>query len=366
MMKKIGLLALLMTVVATSQADIIVKLPSGDSRSELTVEKGLISALAHQKRGETVSEIEKVPVKDGVAVIKNLPDGAAQYIVTTGDRQTAVVYAMPNETITINVTDTNPIAYTTEGSSLMNDITQMNDRVSTVLQAFRTEQQSASPDPAKLEQLENDFYNIFTNYIAKNPDSPAVAFAVMNLDSDKFMNAYNGMTPVAKESPLMPFVEAQRKYVEKALEAERRMAQLQSGNVDAPPFTFKDRNGKDVSLADFKGKWVIIDFWGSWCRWCIKGIPSLKEAYDRYKPELEIIGIACSDSKEAWLNALDKYQLPWVNVYNPVEGGGPLLQEYGVQGFPTKVIVSPEGKIKNITSGDNPGFYDILKQLMDK
>ena len=82
------------------------------------------------------------------------------------------------------------------------------------------------------------------------------------------------------------------------LELERRIARLQQGDVDAPAFTFQDREGKDVSLSDFKGKWVIIDFWGSWCRYCIKGIPALKEAYAKYQTQVEVIGVACRDPKE--------------------------------------------------------------------
>lgn len=134
--------------------------------------------------------------------------------------------------------------------------------------------------------------------------------------------------------------------------------------VTAPDFTFPDVNGKMVSLSDFRGKWVIIDFWGSWCPWCIKGFPALKEAYAKYEGKVEVIGVACLDPKDAWENALKKYDLPWVNLYNGAEKGGPVLQEYGIEGFPTKVIVDPEGKVRNVTAGDTPDFYVALDALV--
>ncbi|MCH5228429.1 MAG: redoxin domain-containing protein [Muribaculaceae bacterium] len=134
--------------------------------------------------------------------------------------------------------------------------------------------------------------------------------------------------------------------------------------VPAPDFTLKDLDGKDVSLSDFRGKWVILDFWGSWCKWCIIGIPELKEAYEKYGDEVVIIGIDCRESEEDWRAGVAKYELPWVNVYNPADSG--LTNEYGVQGYPTKAIINPEGIMRNITVGHDPAFYVALKELVGK
>ena len=132
--------------------------------------------------------------------------------------------------------------------------------------------------------------------------------------------------------------------------------------VAAPDFTLKNLEGNNVSLNEFQGSWVVLDFWGSWCKWCIKGIPEMKAAYEAYKDlGFEIIGIDCGDTVETWKGAVERYGLPWVNVYNPE--GSPLLKEYGVQGFPTKVIINPEGYIYDIVVGEDPEFYNILKNL---
>ncbi|MDE6026533.1 MAG: TlpA family protein disulfide reductase [Muribaculaceae bacterium] len=176
---------------------------------------------------------------------------------------------------------------------------------------------------------------------------------------------FNTLPASLQDSPLYPLAVNKKSRVEKSVAAEKRMAALQSGDVDAPAFTLKNLEGKDVSLSDFKGKWVILDFWGSWCPWCIKGFPALKEAYAKYAGKLEIIGIDCRDKEDAWKKAVERYELPWVQVYNPEPGSEKLYEEYAVQGFPTKVIVSPEGKIANITVGEDPTFFNKLDSLIN-
>ena len=134
--------------------------------------------------------------------------------------------------------------------------------------------------------------------------------------------------------------------------------------VPAPDFTLKNLLGEPVSLTEFQGNWVVLDFWGSWCRYCIQGIPDMKQAYDTYHPKgLEIIGIDCNEPETAWIEALGKYELPWVNVYNPGGRDSAVTQMYQIQGYPTKIIVDPQGYIYATYLGEDPDFYEFLKTL---
>ena len=69
----------------------------------------------------------------------------------------------------------------------------------------------------------------------------------------------------------------------------------------------------------------------------------MKEYYEKYKGKFEILGVDCNDTEAKWKAAVEKHQLPWIHVYNPK--GGDLLDKYGIQGFPTKIVVGPDGKI---------------------
>ena len=131
---------------------------------------------------------------------------------------------------------------------------------------------------------------------------------------------------------------------------------------EAPDFTLNDLNGKPLTLSSLRGKYVILDFWGSWCGWCIKGIPQMKEYYQKYAGKFEILGIDCNDPEEKWKAAVEKYELPWLHVYNP-RGDSKVLEQYEIQGFPTKIIVGPDGKIVKTIVGEDPSFYTLLDEL---
>ena len=136
---------------------------------------------------------------------------------------------------------------------------------------------------------------------------------------------------------------------------------FEAADVEAPDFTLNDINGQPLKLSSLRGKYVILDFWGSWCGWCIKGFPKMKEYYQKYAGKFEILGIDCNDSEEKWKAAVAKYELPWLHVYNTDNSG--VLEQYAIQGFPTKIIVGPDGKIMHTIIGEDPAFYTLLDKL---
>ena len=87
----------------------------------------------------------------------------------------------------------------------------------------------------------------------------------------------------------------------------------------------------------------------------------MKDYYYKYKGKFEILGVDCNDSEEKWREAVKMYELPWLHVYNP--RGSKVLADYAIQGFPTKIIVGPDGKIVKAIVGEDPAFYALLDQL---
>ena len=88
----------------------------------------------------------------------------------------------------------------------------------------------------------------------------------------------------------------------------------------------------------------------------------MKEYYEKYNDKMEILGIDCNDSPEAWHAAVEKYGLPWLHVYNPDSSS--LTEDYGITGFPTKIIIGPEGDIVKVIAGEDPAFYSFLDELL--
>lgn len=147
-----------------------------------------------------------------------------------------------------------------------------------------------------------------------------------------------------------------------AVDNSQETVAVEADGIEAPDFTLNDLNGKPLTLSSLRGKYVILDFWGSWCGWCIKGIPQMKEYYQKYAGKFEILGIDCNDPEEKWKAAVEKYELPWLHVYNP-RGDSKVLEQYEIQGFPTKIIVGPDGKIVKTIIGEDPAFYTFLDEL---
>lgn len=155
--------------------------------------------------------------------------------------------------------------------------------------------------------------------------------------------------------------EAQEKAETTAIEELTPAVEEQVTSEVAPDFTLNDINGKPLTLSSLRGKYVILDFWGSWCVWCIRGIPNMKEYYNKYKGKFEILGIDCNDSEQEWKDAVKKHELPWLHVYNTPDSQ--LLNTYNIEGFPTKIIIDPDGKIVKTIVGEDPEFYTLLDQL---
>lgn len=129
----------------------------------------------------------------------------------------------------------------------------------------------------------------------------------------------------------------------------------------APDFTLNDLDNKALKLSSLRGKHVVLDFWGSWCIWCIRGIPKMKEYYNKYQGKFEILGVDCNDTPEKWKAAVAEHELPWLHVYCPK--GDSLLKDYQIKGFPTKIIINPDGTILKTFLGEDPAFYSFLDEL---
>lgn len=114
----------------------------------------------------------------------------------------------------------------------------------------------------------------------------------------------------------------------------------------APNFTQKDVNGKSVSLSDYKGKLVLVEFWASWCSPCRAESPNLLKQYAAFKAKgFEILGVSVDGDKAKWLDAIKKDGLTWTQVSDLKGWDNDARKVYGISGVPANFLISPEGKI---------------------
>jgi thiol-disulfide isomerase/thioredoxin len=120
----------------------------------------------------------------------------------------------------------------------------------------------------------------------------------------------------------------------------------QINNTVAKEITSTDVNGKTVTLSSFKGKYVLIDFWASWCGPCRGENPNVVAAYHKFKDKnFTILGVSFDDNKDAWLKAIADDKLPWTQVSDLKKWENPARVDYGIESIPANFLVDPNGNI---------------------
>jgi peroxiredoxin len=142
-----------------------------------------------------------------------------------------------------------------------------------------------------------------------------------------------------------------------------RMAKLKSVQIGqpAPAFSMKTIDGKTASLADFKGKYVLLDFWASWCMPCRQENPNVVKAYNKYKDRnFSIFSVSLDKDAAAWKQAVAADKLTWTHGSELSDFEGPTVRLYQVEAIPSSFLIDPAGKIvaKNLRAQELDTFLD--------
>lgn len=168
--------------------------------------------------------------------------------------------------------------------------------------------------------------------------------------------------------PMYKGLSKRMQNVPKAVIWKQRLEEAKKLDVGKPSidFTLNDTAGKPVSLSSYKDKYVLIDFWASWCAPCRASFPELIATYNRFKSKrFEILGVSLDNNRELWLKAIETDQLPWTQVSDLKGASSDVAKLYNVTQIPQSLLIDPNGVIvgRNLT-GKN--LDDKLSALLIK
>lgn len=199
---------------------------------------------------------------------------------------------------------------------------------------------------AEMKATDESLTVLRKKFVADHPKSFVSVMLLVRLQSDydatAYEQAFNQLSDTYKGT-----------YLGKYLASRITGAKATSAGAEAINFTKTDNHGEPFTLSSLKGKYVLLDFWGSWCGPCRASHPHLKEVYAKYKDKgLEIVGIAdekandLEDAKKAWLKAIKDDGINWIQVLNNYnKSTTDLAMAYGITGFPTKILLDKNGKV---------------------
>lgn len=183
---------------------------------------------------------------------------------------------------------------------------------------------------------------VVSQFVTTHPNSP-VSLDVLNeyargsKDPVKVEQLFKKLSPALRNSAIG--VEVQNRI--------KGMNSIQIGSK-APDFTIPDTEGKNVSLSSYRGKYVLVDFWATWCVPCASEIPHLVKAYDTYKNKnFEIISISLDrpDSKALWIKRIKENNMTWPQVSELKWWNGPSALLYHINAVPANFLLDPAGKV---------------------
>lgn len=308
--------------------------------------------------------LDSVPVaKDGSFTLSGIvthPD----FLTLNGENGAFLFYGAPGSDIHAAFDETIAIATDLTGNAesvKFFEVNQKSQELNTQREALNQRYQSGEigrqEAVSQFNQINEDWKAYATSFAENNPESPAV-LSTLNVfhpieDIAIFKNTLAALKPTMGQSDFVKRLEEQigkaemqaaQYNAQKKMEAERD--QMLAVGKEAPEISLPNPNGETLNLSDLRGKYVLVDFWASWCKPCRQENPNVVAAYKKYRNKgFEILSVSLDKSKGAWVNAIKADNMDWKHVSDLKFWNSEAAKTYGVSSIPFTLLLDKDGKI---------------------
>lgn len=239
-------------------------------------------------------------------------------------------------------------------------VNDINDRQRVIVHALRDTtltQDSIKSLRAEYDRLGNGVYDVLRQGMRQNITKPV---GVM------LFKQYSRKNTMEENQRLIAQIPAEYQTDETVMAISRRVkyALATANGKPFTDFTMQTPEGKEVKLADFagKGKYVLVDFWASWCGPCRRSMPELIEFYNKNKGKgLEIVGVSFDNNEQSWQKAIKTLGLPWKQMSDLKGWNSLAAQIYDIRAIPNTLLIDPKGNIVGKGMA-----HDEIEALLDK